>query len=121
MSLDLGLMMSGATSVVQAQAAFRASVQLARIADKPTSVVFRRNQVDQAAQTVRVEYDDTMPSEASSDSGLGYSKRGILFGSSTLNVDTWDTFILNDQEFTIMHVNRSPIGHIQCDFEAVGS
>lgn len=121
MSLDLGLMLSGATSIVQAQAAFRASVELARIADKPTSVVLRRNQVNLAAQTVRVEYDDTMPSEASSDSGTGYSKRGVLFGASTLDVDTWDTFVLDEQEFTIMHVNRSPIGHIQCDFEAVGS
>ena len=127
MSIDFGALLAGASSIVQAQKALRASVELARLADKPVSVAFLRNGVRLAAQTVRIEFNDTNPSEVDSDSGVGFSVMGYLFGvkdHSTLpdlDVDTWDTFVLNDREFTITSVNHTLIGQIQCMFEAVGS
>jgi hypothetical protein len=127
MSLDLGQMIAGATSIVQAQRNMRAWVQLSRLGDKWETVEFKRDGAHLASQTVRIEFDNTFPTEADSDSGVGFSHRGILFGIkdhptlADLDVDVWDTFVLYDQEFTIMSVNKTLFGQIQCWFESMGS
>ena len=108
------------------QFALRAQVQWARIQDKSTDIILRRNGVDLPIQTVRLEQDDTYPQDAMDDSGKSWVRRFVMFGVrghpdiDDLDVDAWDTFVMEDQEFTVVSVNRSLIGQIQAVVEAVG-
>ena len=127
MSIDFGKMLGSVNPITQTQKVLRAHIQQSRLADKPTVVSFFRNGNKLAPQSVRLEFDDTHPSSSFSDTGLGFTSRGVLFGfkdhdtEPDLDVDVWDTFVLNEQEYTITRVNKSLIGQIQCSFEAVGS
>jgi hypothetical protein len=117
-------MLSG-TSVVLAQAPFRAQVEWARIQDKPTSIQLDRRGVTQAAQTVRIELDNTI-SNATSDAGDSTSRRATIFGIKdhpTLpdtDIRLWDVFILDSVEYTVTQVNRQMHGAIQAYAEGVG-
>jgi hypothetical protein len=66
-------------SLVQSQETIRAQVQWARILDKPTSIRFLRNGTRMAAQTVRIEFDDTF-SNTESEAGNSTLRRVLLFG-----------------------------------------
>ena len=125
--LDISEMIDSLSSLVQPQIPLRAAVQAARIADKPTSIILFRNGSSLDAQVVRIEFDDTYPSENDSASGVGFGRRGVIFGYqgypslADLDVKLWDTFVLGNEEFTITSVNKNLTGQIQCRFEAVGS
>lgn len=125
MSIDLGELLSVQSSVVQAQKALRSWVQIARLNDKPMNIAFYRDGVYLTVQAVRIEFEDLHSTEAASDSGSGFARRGVLFGvkdnptESDLDVKEWDTFVLDTEEYTIVQVNRTLIGQIQCQFEAV--
>ncbi len=122
--IDIGAMLAG-TSIVLAQAPFRAQVEWARIQDKPTTIRIRRGTTVLADQVVRLEMGITMtPSEGAS--GISTMGEGILFGIQdhpTLpdtDIDEWDTFVLGEKEYTITHVNRHLHGQIQAEFGATG-
>lgn len=74
-----------------------------RIQEKPSSIIVRRNGVDQAAQTVRVEYDSTVvkPAGSSIDAAQG---RIVVFGVrghptvADTNIQRADEFWLDDPE-----------------------
>lgn len=125
MSIDLGKMMSEQTSLVQAQKATRAWVQLSRLGDKWETVELQRGSTYLDPQDVRIEFGTTMSIGVSSSAGSGFAQKGILFGLKDhptlpdLDAREWDTFVLHDEEYTITHVNRTLIGQIQCHFEVV--
>lgn len=128
MALDFGKLLSEAhSSFVPTQFALRAQVQWARTGDKQTDVEFLRNGVRLPPQTVRVEFHDTVPSDADDASGVSWFKRGVLFGIAghpeldDTDVRVWDTFVMDNREYTIMFVNRQMHGQVQADFEAVGN
>jgi hypothetical protein len=72
-------------------------------------------------QTVRIEFDNSRYRELDSDAGQGSSKLCIIFGVKghpeydDLNIKEWDTFIFEDEEYTVRFVNRSLIGQIQAE------
>lgn len=125
MSIDLGKMMGEQTSLVQAQKATRAWVQLSRLGDKWETVELQRGSTYLDPQDVRIEFGTTMSIGVSSSAGSGFAQKGILFGLKDhptlpdLDAREWDTFVLHDEEYTITHVNRTLIGQIQCHFEVV--
>lgn len=121
----LGKMLATA-SPVASQHQFRARVQWARILDKATDIQLLRKETRLDPQTVRVEFNDTVPSDSGGGSGEAWYKRGVIFGVKghpdidDFDVEVWDTFVMDGREFTVMFVNRNLIGQIQADFEAVG-
>lgn len=112
-------------SIVQSQWQQRAMVQWARILDKPFDIELLRENVKLPVQTIRIEYDDTF-SELNSELGSAGFRRVILFGVrghpeiDDFDVLAWDTFRMDEQEFTVRTVNRTLIGQIQAHCEAVG-
>lgn len=127
MSLDFGKLLQDTASLVQAQRETRARIQLARLGDKWETITFNRDGAWLAPQTVRIEFNDSFVMGASSAAGVGFASRGVLFGLKDhptlpdLDVDEWDTFVLGEKEYTIVLVNRTLLGQMQCQFEAVGS
>ena len=124
--IDFGAMLGGATSIVASTATLRAQIQWARIQDKPTDVDILREGVWLPTQTVRIEYDSSKPSDASDASGISAFKGMYVFGVRghptvpDLDIDGGDIFVLDDQEYTIISVNKRIIGQIQAYCEAVG-
>jgi hypothetical protein len=112
-------------SLVQSQETIRAQVQWARILDKPTSIRFLRNGTRMAAQTVRIEFDDTF-SNTESEAGNSTLRRVLLFGVEghptipDLDVNLWDTFVIDQSEYTVVSVNDLLIGQVQAYCEMVG-
>ena len=106
------------------QHALRAEIEWSRIQDKPVSVAFLRYGTRLAAQTVRIEWDDTA-TNANSELGSATMRRGYIFGLKShptlpdLDVDEWDTFVLETHEYTVVSVNNLLIGQKQALFEAV--
>lgn len=128
MPIDFGgLLATAPRGIVQSQYALRAQIQWARILDKPTDIQIKRNSVFlPTIQTVRIEQDDTFPQGVADDSGMGSARRLIVFGVrghpdiDDLDIDTWDRFTLEEQEYTVLSVNRHLIGQVQAVVEAVG-
>lgn len=125
--LDIGKLMEGASSLfTPTRWSLRAQVQGARIQDKPTDVEFIREGVALPVQTVRIEFHDTTPSDSVGVSGVSFARKGTLFGVrghpeiGDLDIDEWDTFVMDEKEYTITSVNRHLIGQIQAEFEAIG-
>jgi hypothetical protein len=124
MSIDFGSWLAGGASVIAAQAPLRAQIQAERILDKPESVSFFRNGVSIAAQTVRIEWTESL-TEANSDLGTVTLRRGYIMGFKghptlpDLDVEKWDTFRLYDNEYTVTSVNYHLIGQKQASFESV--
>lgn len=122
--INFGQWLAGGASIVAAQAPLRAQVQAARILDKPESVQFTRNGVKLAAQTIRIEWTDSL-TEVNSDLGSATLRRGYIMGFKShptladLNVQEWDTFSIYDNQYTVTSVNKHLIGQIQASFEAV--
>lgn len=112
-------------SVVSTQWGLRAQVQWARILDKPTDVEFIRNGVKLEPQTVRIEYDDTI-ANVKSEAGNSTLRKVMVFGVrghpeiDDLDVNLWDTFVMNDAEYTVVSVNEHLIGQVQAYCEMVG-
>ena|SRR5688572_11346252 len=123
MPIDFGQWLTQ-PSIVQTQIPIRSSVSWARILDNPVDVEFLRKGVSLEPQPVRVEFDDPVL-EMSSDAGQGTRRRGTLFGVYAhpelpdLDVKIWDTFRMDDVEFTIVFVNRQLQWEVQASFEAV--
>lgn len=119
-------MFGASNSLVQSQWGIRAQIQWSRILDKPTDVSLRRGTTTLDPQTVRLEPDDTFPIDSNDSSGVSAVRRFIMFGVrghptiDDLDVDAWDTFVMEEQEYTVIAVNRSLIGQIQARVEAVG-
>lgn len=124
MSLDYGSLIQSGTSLVRSSAPLRAQVQWARILDKPTEIVLIRQEVAQPAQTVRIELENTITMETGSG-GTAASRQATLFGIQdhpTLpdtDVQEWDVFVLDNQEYTVTSVNRQTHGQIQAYCEGV--
>ena len=125
MSIDFGSWLKGNGSIIASQHQIRAQIQQARIEDKATAVSFLRDGVFLPDQMVRVEYDDAV-TDQSSELGTAGLRRVTLFGTKghpeidDLDVRAWDTFRMDEIEFTVKHVNRTLIGQIQAHCEAVG-
>lgn len=125
MTIDLGGMIAGQTSFVQAQKALRAWIQFARLGDKWADVALNRGGSYLPTQTVRIEFNSGLSLGAESAAGSGFAQRGVLFGLKDhptlpdLDAKEYDTFVLEDEEYTITHVNRTLFGQMQCQFEVV--
>lgn len=125
MPIDFIQWLSGGGSIVQSQWQLRAQIQASRINDKPVDVSLIRNGVKLDPQTIRIEFDNNA-GEANSEFGSAAMRRVILFGVKghpeldDFNVAVWDTFTMDEQEFTVRTVNKTLIGQIQAHAEAVG-
>ena len=114
------------TSLVQMSWQQRAIIQWARINDKPTELILRRGDTMLSPQIVRVELDSRLPTFATDDSGVSTSTRVTLFGVrghpeiDDFDVQIWDTFIMENIEYTVMNVNKLIIGQIQAYCEGIG-
>lgn len=123
--MDFGNWLAQGGSLVQMQIPLRAQVQWSRILDRPTDIQFTRFGRELDPQTVRIEFDNTVSELNSGEVGQGSQRKGILFGihGHPTEVDTdvavWDTFSMDDMEFTVTFVNRQLDGQIQASFEAV--
>ena len=126
MGIDFGALISGANSIVATQWQIRAQIEWSRIQDKPIDVELIRGATTLPTQTVRIEYDNRTPSDASDASGISAFKSMYVFGVrghpeiDDLDIDAWDIFVLDDQEYTVINVNKRIIGQIQAYCEAVG-
>lgn len=124
MSIDFSGYLSGGLSIIAGQGGLRAQVQRARILDKETEIELKRGDTHLASQSFRVEFDNSY-SEMDGASGDGFARRLTIFGiqsHSTLvdsDIRVWDTFTLDDMEFTVTSVNKQIIGQIQAHAEAV--
>lgn len=124
MTFDFGGWLGGNGSIVQAQYPLRAQLAYRRITDKPFDIILRRGSTRLDPQEVRIEFEQAM---LNVDSELGKSalRRGTILGVrghpeiDDLDIHEWDTFSMDDMEFTVTFVNRTLIGEIQADFEAV--
>jgi hypothetical protein len=125
MPIDFGAWLAGNGSIVATQHPIRAVIQRYRIADKETDVQFKRNGILLDPQPVRIEFDDNAFSTFDS-SGAGTLRKGSLFGVrghpdlDDTDIALWDTFTMDELEFTIISVNRQLIGQVQALFEAAG-
>lgn len=123
--MGLGSWLGQNGGLVQSLIPIRAEVQWSRILDRPTDVQFKRFGRTLEPQTVRIELDDTTSELNSSEMGMGAQRKGIIFGihgHPTLDdtdIKEWDTFVMDDVEYTITFVNRHLDGQIQANFEAV--
>jgi hypothetical protein len=127
MSLDIGKLISGAGGrIIPAQAPLRAQIEWARILDKPTVVELERGSETLPPQTVRLEFDNGNPGDATSVSGSSAIRRLTIFGIENhptlpdTDIDAWDTFVLEDQEYTVVTVNHQTHGSVQAYCEAIG-
>jgi hypothetical protein len=127
MPIDFGTAIAqGGGYLVPTQWAIRAQIQWARILDKPTDITIRRGNRTLDPQTVRLEQDNNYPQSATDASGSSAVRRFILFGVrghptiDDLDIDAWDTWVMEEQEYTVISVNRAIIGSIQAVVEAIG-
>lgn len=106
------------------ETAYRAHLAWTRIQDKPTSVVFRRNGTDLAAQTVRIEVSG---GSAASTQALGVLEVAaiVIYGieghatQDDTNLKRGDRFVYDNREYSITAVLRVP-GEVQGIGERVG-
>jgi len=125
MSISLGSWLAGTGSLPASQFSLRAEIQWSRILDKQTDIELYRNEAFLPTQTVRIEFDDYFMN-AVDDSGNSTSRKAVVFGVrghptiDDLDIELWDTFILEDKEYTVVSVNKQLIGQIQAYCEAVG-
>lgn len=124
MPIDFGAWI-GQSSVVASQHQIRAIVQQARVEDKAFAVSFKRSGVNLPEQMVRIEFNNTMV-EASSELGVAPERKATIFAPKghpdidDLDVRVWDTFVMDETEYTVMSVNRTLTGQIQCHCYATG-
>jgi hypothetical protein len=103
----------------------RAQIQQSRIEDKAILVSFLRDGIYLPEQQVRIEYDNSV-TKADSELGSVGMRKVILFGVKghptvdDLDVRVWDTFRMDEVEYTVVQVNRTLIGQIQVHCEGVG-
>lgn len=102
----------------------RAALAWRRIQDKPTSLTFRKpDGTTLAAQTVRVEYDNSV-SEPQSEAGPGATRKLVIFGVrnhdtvTDTDVKSGYRFVLNGKAHTVIDVVET-IGEVQATAEAV--
>lgn len=122
LSLDLGKMMAQ-RSIVQQQIPVRAQIEWARILDNPTDIELNRGNTVLPIQTVRIEFDDTFTQQHDDASGIGNTKRAVLFGVrghpdiDDLDIREWDTFVMDDKNYIVLNVNLQLQGQIQAEVE----
>lgn len=81
-----------------------------RIQDKPSSITLVRNATSLAAQTVRLEYDNTSRETAEGGAGKSSQRNLIVFGvqGHTVIADTdikrGDRFAVNGVQYTVIDV-----------------
>jgi hypothetical protein len=103
----------------------RAALVWRRIQEKPTSITIKRGTAFQTAQTVRIEYSETMR-ERTGPSGEAALRDLIVFGvrnhPDSAIVDTSiranDRFVLSGVEYQVMDVIWT-LGEVQAHCEAV--
>lgn len=124
MPIDFGKYLAGGIRP-SSQFQLRAQVQHSRTLDKMIAVSFLRDGINLPEQLVRLEYNNTL-SMQESDLGTASDRKVTLFAAKghpdvdDLDVRVWDTFRMDEVEFTVYHVNRTLIGQIQVHAEAVG-
>lgn len=124
MAIDFGKYLAGGIRPSD-QFQLRAQVQQSRIEDKMVAISFLRDGITLPEQLVRIEYDDLV-SNQSSDLGSAGFRRVTLFGVKghpeidDLDVRVWDTFRMDEVEYTVIQVNRTLIGQIQVHCEGIG-
>lgn len=118
-------MFSNKNSVVASSIALRAQVTWMRIQDKAVEISLKRRGVWLDPQILRIELDNFVTSNED-ESGYGYARKGILFGIhghpelDDSDIQTMDSFVMDNCEYTVMSVNRHLVGEIQATFEMVG-
>lgn len=121
---NFGAWLSGPSNFIQPQYPLYAQITWAQIQDKPVDIELFRNGATIEPQTVRVEFENTFIN-ADSEIGTGSLRRGTIHGVrghpdiDDLDIDAWDTFVMDEVEFTVVFVNKTLPGEIQADFEAV--
>lgn len=103
----------------------RAEASWARIQEKPFSVVIvRGTSTTLAAQTVRLEYSNQMPSEPSGGAGTSSKQTVILFGVrghatvADTNVMRGDRFAVSGVQYRVVAVVLT-LGEVQATCEAM--
>jgi hypothetical protein len=123
--IDFGGWMRGGASIVKAQAPLRAEIERMRILDKDTDIELLREGIRLDSQTVRIEWDD-ISADATDASGDSTRRVAIIFGIQghpslpDTDIKTWDTFVFEDVEYTVVSVNKRMHGVIQAECEVVG-
>lgn len=124
LSLNIGGMLGG-SGFVPNQIPLRAQIAWARILDMPTDIELRRGDTTLDIQTVRIEFFDSFTQQNTDDSGVGNTKRVMLYGTKghpeidDLDIREWDTFVLDDKNYTVVFVNRQLHSEIQAEAEVV--
>ncbi len=109
-------------------AADRAADALRRIEEKPASIIIVRGKpkASLAAQTVRVEYDDsTSANEAEGAAGVSSVQRATVFGirghdsEADTDIAKDDQFVYDGLKFRVVSIIRQT-GEIQAKCEVMG-
>lgn len=99
----------------------RAVLAWRRILDKPTDITIKRTAGTLAAQTVRLEYDESVM-EPSSAAGQAAVRRLIVFGikdhpsESDTNIRRGDRFVYESVEYQVTDTVRT-LGEVQAHAE----
>ncbi len=100
-------------------AAQRAVDALRRINDRPSSIVLYRNETPLAAQTVRIEFDDSVLQKMDSP-GVASEREIVVFGIkdhatvADTDIQVKDLFTLNNQDYEVRDVIELP-GEVQAE------
>lgn len=114
---SLSTWISSNPNPLTSEVALRAELAYQRILDRPTSVVFRRKGVDQAAQTLRVEYHSRTRLETASSNSRGVSL-ATVFGIQNHStqpdnvIERGDRFVIESTTFEVTNILLVP-GEIQ--------
>lgn len=118
-TLDNWFNASGAFAI---SASARAADAWRRIQDKPTSITLVRNGSDLAAQTVRLEYDNTSNDTEAGGAGKSSKRSLTVFGVkghatvADTNILRSDRFAINGVKYQVIDVIYS-IGELQAKAE----
>jgi hypothetical protein len=113
------------TSDPQVQAQVRAAAAWRRIQEKASSVAILRGSTPLAAQTVRLEFDNTVTETAAGGAGRASIRKVTLFGirdhatEANTNVQRGDAFSINGVQYRVVDVVYT-IGEVQATAEASG-
>lgn len=105
------------STVAPASAETRAVLAWRRIQDRPTSLVLSRDGIDQAAQTVRLEFDATY-SDVQDETGRSAKRELVIFGVkdhptvADTDIQTNDRFAIDLTLYEVNNVIELP-GEVQ--------
>jgi hypothetical protein len=110
------------SNVFSIDGAARAGDAWRRIQDKPSSITLYRDEIAQAAQTVRIEFESTVINERQGEATEASERRVVLFGvrghatQPDTDLKNGDLFMLNNQRYEVMDVVLLP-GEVQARAE----